>query len=237
MSNSKEFILIIEDEESIGDGLVFNFEAEGYKSKLIPDGLEALSFLRAQHEDVSMIILDLMLPHVDGYEILAQTRILAEKVPILILSAKSMESEKIKAFELGADDFVTKPFHLMELILRVKRLLKHSNWYHSEEGAPKRFFGGCVFDSSLLTLEDSQGTIVRVSPMEALLIQVFLDCPDRILSRGDLLQKVWQCEATMETRTVDVFVSKLRKYIEKNPSKPEHLISVRGLGYRYISKK
>lgn len=237
MSNSKDYLLIIEDEESIGEGLLFNFEAEGFDVKLIDDGLEALHFLRENHEKISLIILDLMLPKLDGYKILEQTRILAERIPILILSAKSAHDDKIKAFELGADDFVTKPFNLSELILRVKRLVQRRKWYKNENNSIKKTFGDSLFDSGRLIIEKKNGETFRISPTEGHLIQILLENESKILTRPELLQKVWQYEASIETRTVDVFIGKLRKYIEKNPAKPEYIISVRGVGYSYVTKK
>lgn len=236
MLNSKDTLLIIEDEEAIGEGLLFNFEAEGYEVKLISDGEEAFHFIRENHEKISLIILDLMLPKLDGYGILEQTRILAERIPILILSAKSMQDDKIKAFELGADDFVTKPFNLAEIILRVKRLVQRRKWTKEEIPSAKKAFGDCLFDSEQLTIEKKDGEIVRISPTEGLLIQILIEHEGKILSRSELLHKVWQYEATIETRTVDVFMGKLRKYIEKNPAKPEYIISVRGVGYTYAGK-
>ncbi|MES2616027.1 MAG: response regulator transcription factor [Bdellovibrionota bacterium] len=234
MSNSKDYLLIIEDEEAIGEGLLFNFEAEGFEVKLVTDGLEGLQFIRENHEKISLVILDLMLPKIDGYGVLEQTRILAERIPILILSAKSMQDDKIKAFELGADDFVTKPFNLSEIILRVKRLVKRRKWSKDETESLKKSFGDSIFDSERLTIEKKSGEIFRISPTEGLLIQILIDNENKILTRSELLQKVWQYEAAIETRTVDVFMGKLRKYIEKNPAKPEYLISVRGVGYTYV---
>lgn len=236
MSNSKDFLLIIEDEEAIGEGLRFNFEAEGFEVHVITNGVEALDFIKNQHEKISTIILDLMLPGLDGYQLLEKTRVLAERIPILILSAKSLESDKIKAFELGADDFVTKPFHLAETILRVKRLIQRRTWYQPNQASVKKQFGIAWFDCEQLLIEKADGSTIRVSPTEGLLMQIFLDHENKILTRSDLLQKVWQYEATMETRTVDVFVGKLRKYCEKNPAQPEYLVSVRGAGYMYVKK-
>jgi two-component system alkaline phosphatase synthesis response regulator PhoP len=237
MSNSKDTLLIIEDEEAIGEGLQFNFQAEGYEVKLIADGLEGLTYLKENHERISVVILDLMLPKVDGYGILTQTRELAERIPILILSAKSMHDDKIKAFELGADDFVTKPFHLSEIILRVKRLVKTRKWGKKDTENITKNFGSCLYDSDKLLLLKENQPPIRISPTEGLLIEILLEHEGKILSRTELLQKVWQYSAVVETRTVDVFMSKLRKHIEKNPSKPEYIVSVRGAGYIYTANQ
>lgn len=237
MSNSKDFLLIVEDEESIAEGLQYNFEAEGFTVAVVANGIEALEFIKLNYENISTIVLDLMLPQLDGYEILKRTRILAERIPILVLSAKSLETDRIKAFELGADDYVTKPFNLSEIILRVKRLVQRKKWYKSETNLTPRSFGKAIFDLERLTVTREDGVVHRISPTEGLLIQVFLENENKILSRNDLLHKVWQYDAIIETRTVDVFVGKLRKYIEKNPAKPSYILSVRGAGYTYIPNK
>lgn len=234
MLNSKDLLLIVEDEESIGEGLQFNFKAEGFDVTIVPDGLEAIQFIKDNYEKISTIILDIMLPQLDGYEILKRTRILAERIPILVLSAKSLENDRIKAFELGADDYVTKPFHLSEIILRVKRLVQRKKWYKVDGNQSPQKFGLSIFDPERLIITKNDGTTHRISPTEGLLVQVFLENENKILTRNDLLQKVWQYDAIIETRTVDVFVGKLRKYIEKNAAKPDFIISVRGVGYTYI---
>lgn len=153
MSNSTDFLLIVEDEESIGEGLQFNFEAEGFEVAIISNGLEAINFIKSNFEKISTIVLDIMLPEMDGYEILKQTRILAEKIPILVLSAKSLENDRIKAFELGADDYVTKPFHLSEIILRVKRLVQRKKWYKTEINLIPTKFGDSIFDPENLCIK------------------------------------------------------------------------------------
>jgi DNA-binding response OmpR family regulator len=234
MLNSKDLLLIVEDEESIGEGLQFNFEAEGFDVAIVSDGLEAIQFIKNNYEKISTIILDIMLPQLDGYEILKRTRILAERIPILVLSAKSLENDRIKAFELGADDYVTKPFNLSEIILRVKRLVQRKKWYKADGNQTPQKFGLSIFDPERLIITRNDGTSHRISPTEGLLVQVFLENENKILTRNDLLQKVWQYDAIIETRTVDVFVGKLRKYIEKNAAKPDFIISVRGVGYTYI---
>lgn len=236
MSNSKEHLLLVEDEEAIAEGLVFNFEAEGFAVTLVTDGKQALECIQKQHDMFSLIILDLMLPHVDGYSVLEQTRLCAERIPILVLSAKSSQDEKIRAFQLGADDFVTKPFGLAELILRVKRLVQRRKWYKDPNTSAPKAFGDTLFNHQRLTIETRSGHVFRISPTEGLLIQILLEHEGKILTRSELLQKVWQYETTIETRTVDVFMGKLRKYIEKNPAKPEYILSVRGVGYIYQSQ-
>jgi DNA-binding response OmpR family regulator len=234
MSNLNEHLLIIEDEESIGEGLKFNFEKEGFSVAWIQNGDEGLNYIQSQAKDISIILLDLMLPQKDGFSILKQTRTFAEQVPILVLSAKSLEHDKIQAFELGADDYVTKPFSLSELILRVRSLLKRRKWYRSLEQKATYIIGDQIFCPSRLTIQNPLGDVTQVSPTEGLLLKVFLDNPETVFSRSDLLKYVWHHEsAHIETRTVDMFVSKLRRYVEENPSHPKYLISIRGVGYMF----
>jgi DNA-binding response OmpR family regulator len=235
MLNSNESILLIEDEESIGDGLKFNFEREGLIVEWVKDGQEAVNVIQKRCSDFSLIVLDLMLPEVDGFEILKVTRECAKQIPILVLSAKSLESDKVRALESGADDYVTKPFSLVELMLRVRGLVKRSKWYRQETPDDKIKLGEAVFDVNSFHVTPKGGTPIRVSPTEILLAKVFVENPNTILSRALLLNKVWNYDAKMETRTVDVFLAKLRKYSERNPSQPQFLISVRGVGYAYVS--
>jgi DNA-binding response OmpR family regulator len=235
MSNLKESILLIEDEESIGEGLNFNFEHEGLHVEWIKDGLEAVEVVRNRYSEFSLIVLDLMLPEVDGFEILKVTREHAKQIPVLVLSAKSLESDKVRALESGADDYVTKPFSLIELMLRVQGLVKRSKWYRQESVSENIQLGEATFNLNSFHVTQKGFSPVRVSPTEVLLAKVFLENPNTILSRALLLNKVWNYDARMETRTVDVFLAKLRKYVEKNPAQPQHLISVRGVGYAYVS--
>ena len=239
MLSLKDWILIVEDEDSISEGLKFNFEKAGYKVTVISDGMEALEFLKSNHTKLSVIILDLMLPSLDGYEILKSVRQFAKCLPILVLSARSLEVDRIQAFENGADDYVIKPFSLAELLLRIKNLVQRGNFYRNEskKAHEKIVFGEGYFYPKSLHIEDSLGEKHKLSPTEGLLCQTFLSHPSHALSRSQLLKFVWNYEVTVETRTVDVFVGKIRKYIEKNPAHPKHLISVRGIGYQYNNSK
>lgn len=239
MLNLKDWILIVEDEESISEGLKFNFEKAGYQVTVISDGLDALDFLKLNHTKLSVIILDLMLPGMDGYEILKSVRHFAKYLPILVLSARSLEVDKIQAFENGADDYVVKPFSLAELILRIKNLVQRGDLYRNEsrKGGEKLVFGEGFFYPKSLLIEAASGEKYKLSPTEGLLCQTFLSHTSEALSRSQLLKYVWNYEASVETRTVDVFVSKIRKYVEKNPSHPKYFISVRGVGYQYNPAK
>jgi DNA-binding response OmpR family regulator len=236
MSNSPDRLLIIEDEDSIGEGLKFNFELEGFEVRWEKDGAQGLSALKSQHAETSVVILDIMLPNMSGLEILEKTRTFAEQIPILVLSAKGTESDKVKALELGADDYVTKPFSLTELILRVKGLSKRRQGLRKETAHQGILgFGNAQFHCQSLIVICADGKSTRASPTELTLVQLFVENPNRILGRAELLEKVWNYDAKMETRTVDVFIGKLRRMCEVNPAKPEFLLSIRGVGYAYVT--
>lgn len=236
MSNFAGQVLLVEDEPIVGETLCFNLEAEGFSVRWIQHGGKALEWICENFDEPGVIVLDLMLPGVDGFTILQKVRHLAEKTPIIVLSAKNAEESRVRAFELGADDYVTKPFSLAELILRVKGLEKRRQWY-ADSILPDEVLvlGNCRFYPGRLVLERDGGESIRLSPMLGMLVRTFLANPNRILSRPELLRKVWQHEGVQQTRTVDVFVSKLRRYVEQDPTNPEFLVSVRSAGYAYVT--
>jgi two-component system alkaline phosphatase synthesis response regulator PhoP len=236
MSASKGKVLLVEDEPAIGETLLFNLESEGFEVDWKRDGLSAFDALCQDSSQFDAVILDLMLPHLNGFEILARIRPLAERLPILVLSARSLDSDKVKALELGADDYVTKPFSLQELMLRAHGLVRRGQWARASQRKPNDNFtlGSAEFSPENHTVKTAAGETVKITPTEMLLAQTFAQNPDRVLSRNELLESVWQYTSGTETRTVDVFVAKLRRYTDKpseqaNPS----IETVRGLGYVY----
>jgi DNA-binding response OmpR family regulator len=235
MSNSQGTLLIVEDEEAIGEGLKFNFEAEGFVVHWARDGAEGIRAITTLYRELDCVLLDLMLPEVDGFEVLRRTREIAEQIPILVLSAKGLETDKVRALELGADDYVTKPFSLLELLLRVRGLTKRRRWYRDEEHGDEIRIGRGRMNPRTLLVSMPDGSTSRASPTELQLAMVFLENPNKVLTRAELLERVWNYDSKMETRTVDVFVGKLRRFMELNPSRPDFLISVRGVGYAYVT--
>ncbi len=235
MSNSKDLVVLVEDEEALGEGLLFNFEAEGYEVQWQNDGIKGMKYIAENHASTSLIVLDLMLPGLDGFEILKRTREIAERIPIIVLSAKSLESDKLHAFELGADDYVIKPFSLAELLMRMRTLIKKSQWYKEKNVSDSYQAGDATFFPEKLVVKKSDGVSERLSPTEGLLLQTFIENENKILTRADLLDKVWNQQKTMQTRTVDVFVSKLRKHIETDAAAPRFLLSLRSVGYAYVT--
>jgi two-component system alkaline phosphatase synthesis response regulator PhoP len=239
MSASKGKVLLVEDEPAIGETLLFNLESEGFEVEWKRDGLSAFDALCQDSSQFDAVILDLMLPHLNGFEILARIRPLAERLPILVLSARSLDSDKVKALELGADDYVTKPFSLQELMLRAHGLVRRGQWARASQRKPTDDFmlGSGEFSPATHSVRTASGEILKITPTEMLLAQTFLQNPDRVLSRNELLESVWQYSSRTETRTVDVFVAKLRRYTEKSSDQNNPTIeTVRGLGYIYKTK-
>ncbi|MBN1686391.1 MAG: response regulator transcription factor [Spirochaetales bacterium] len=224
-----ERILLVEDEESLAIGLEYNLHEEGYAVVRAGDGQEAIELFDSQ--DIDLVILDIMLPRVDGFGVARHIRASSPQVPILMLTARTTPADRIHGLETGADDYLAKPFHLKELLLRVQGMLKRKNWYGNTLKAGTRYgFADIEIDFSLLKAKTSTGEI-SITPLEGMLLRYFTSNPSRIVTRQELLENVWQSTSDIETRTVDNFIMRLRKYFEPDPSNPVYFRSVRGAGY------
>jgi len=230
--NERQKILLVEDEDTLAIGLEFNLTEEGYEVIRAKDGREALHIFGNNLFD--LIILDIMLPYYDGFEIAAIVRNKFPQMPILMLTARTAAVDRIKGLEVGADDYLTKPFHLQELLLRVKGMLKRKNWYKELNDEQKIYtFGNNEINFE--TLECShKGDNFRLTPHEAILMKYFINNKNKIVSRKELLEKVWHLNPEVETRTVDIFIARLRKYFEDDPSSPKFIISIRSMGYKFV---
>jgi two-component system, OmpR family, alkaline phosphatase synthesis response regulator PhoP len=226
-------ILLVEDDPHLAKGLQFNLEREGYEVFLVDNGASALDQLR--EKDFDLIVLDLMLPGLGGLEVARTIRETNIRFPILMLTAKSSKKDREIGLQAGADDYLTKPFHLPELLLRVKGILRRSEWYkepvHDQD----------VFRFSEMWINFRTGKVKGVdgefylTTKEALVMKLLVEKKDDIVSREELLEKVWGYDPQTETRTVDNFISRLRKYFEKRPQKPVHILTVREKGYQFVS--
>jgi DNA-binding response OmpR family regulator len=210
-------------------GLRINLEAEGYEVIHAASAEDGLSIL--ENASADLVVLDLTLPGIDGVDALRRIRRENLKLPVLILTARSSVEEKVEGLKAGADDYLTKPFHLEEFLLRVRRMLDRYQWYKPEDVLQ---IGGTRVDFNTLEITDKLGTVSRITPHEANLIQYLTLHQGRIVTRAELLKNVWGLDPEIETRTVDTFISRIRRYIEQDPSKPEHIISIRGKGYRLV---
>lgn len=231
LNEKNKTILLAEDEESLALGLEFNLSNEGYKVDWARDGKQAIDFFNSKIYD--LIILDIMLPFLDGFEIAKQIRAKDPQMPILILSARTSYDDKVRGLEIGADDYMTKPFHLDELILRVEGMIKRKNWYYnSTQLKPIYKFG--ANEINFENFECKNGTKQFVlTQREAMLLKYLIERKGKIVSRHELLQNVWHINPEVETRTVDIFISRLRKYFEPDPDKPTYIIGVRSAGYEF----
>ncbi len=227
-------ILIVEDESHLAEGLRFNLEAEGYVVEIAEDGPAGERALNQASKAYDLVILDVMLPGMSGFELAQRIRAAGNFVPILILTAKDAAQDLIRGIEDGADDYLTKPFHLDELLARVRGLLRRRRWDGVDtQGDSMRSFtiGAATVHFDRFELETPNG-VVELTVREMGLLRALIDREGESVTRGDLLQGVWGLRADTKTRVVDSFIVRLRRYVEPNPAHPRHIVSVRGHGYR-----
>lgn len=232
-------ILIVEDEEHMAIGLKFNFEAEGYAVAVANDGPSALDMFREASPAFDLVVLDLMLPGMSGYETCGALRVLSKDVPILVLTARTLSEDRTRAFECGTDQYLTKPFELRELLARVRNLVERRRSSAeaangADEGPDEIKFGDC--EVSFRTFEAKKASQpVKLTPMEIQLLRFFARNEGTVLSRAEILERAWGITPPPTTRTVDNFVLRLRKHFETDPANPRHFLSVRGAGYRFVA--
>ena len=245
-------ILLVEDEEHLARGLKFNLEAEGYSTRLAGDGETALDLMLKQHVPFDLLVLDVMLPGKDGFTVAAELRKANHFIPLLMLTARGRPEDVLKGFAAGADDYLPKPFDLNILLARIQSLLRRKEWSRAlvndpptqarmaetkSPEAPREFdvyeFAGKQVDFGTLELR-ANGKIFRLTLMEAELLRHLIANSGKVVSRKQILEEVWGLHEDTDTRAIDNFIVRLRKYIEKDPSEPKHLITVRGVGYRFL---
>lgn len=220
-------ILVVEDDADLGFGLRNNLEIEGYHVQLAGDGPAALATLAEARFD--LVILDLMIPGIDGIKVLRQLRARNDPTPVLILTARGQEEDKVRGLRLGADDYVTKPFGVLELLARVEALLRRAR--PARPGGPPVTFGRIEVDAAVRRVR--RGTEdVALSPKEFDLLWALAEAEGAALSRHDLMERVWGYQANVLSRTVDTHIAELRRKLEEDPAAPRHLLTVRKVGYR-----
>ncbi len=232
-------ILIVEDEKHLAEGLRFNLELEEFEVKLAEDGEKALEILA--EEDFDAIVLDVMMPKVDGFTVAKTLRENENYTPILMLTALSSPEDVLKGFEAGTDDYLPKPFELEIFIARIKSLLRRQKWSNNETQSDSKtkqdvfYTNGKTIDFTNLELKTEDKNI-RLTLMEAKLLRHLIENAGRAVSRKEILEEVWDLHEETDTRAIDNFIVRLRRYLEENPSKPEILQTVRGVGYKFVSK-
>ncbi|HVI10273.1 MAG TPA: response regulator transcription factor [Candidatus Binatia bacterium] len=240
-------VLVVEDEEHLAQGLRFNLEAEGYSAEVVGDGEAATDRLLGKKELFDVIVLDIMLPGKDGFSVVSELRSARNYVPVLMLTARSRPEDVLKGFAAGADDYLPKPFDLAILLARLQGLLRRSQWMKlgqhagdasSGSGQPADFgtfsFGGKTIDFGTLEL-CAGGIPVHLTVMESELLRHLIRNDGRVVSRKQILEEVWGLHEDTDTRAIDNFIVRLRRYIEDDPAQPKHLLTVRGVGYRFLA--
>ncbi len=231
-------ILVVEDEDHLAAGLKFNLEAEGYDVELEKDGQAALARLTADAHGFDLVLLDVMLPGLDGFEIAHRLREAGAFVPIMMVTARGQTEDVLRGFEVGADDYVPKPFDLPSLLGRIKSLLRRKARMLGTPAAEQPDAKACRFGRN--HIDFSQQVLTRdrtrrpLTLMEATLLQFLVRNADRAISRETLLKEVWGVRKDTDTRAVDNFIARLRRLIEDDPTKPRHVQTVRGVGYRFV---
>jgi two-component system, OmpR family, alkaline phosphatase synthesis response regulator PhoP len=242
-------VLVVEDEKHLAEGLRFNLEAENYTVDTVGDGEAALSLLLEQRRHYDVIVLDVMLPGKDGFTVAAELRASGQFVPVLMLTARGRPEDVLRGFESGADDYLPKPFELSVLIARLNALLRRREWFKKDQtGSDAKTdetpvvsddlevinFNGRTIDFATLELRTPQQTI-RLTLMEAQLLRYLIKHAGRVVSRKAMLEEVWGLREDTDTRAIDNFIVRLRRYIEDVPARPKHLLTVRGVGYRFVT--
>ena len=222
-------ILIVDDEAHLAEGIRENLEAEGYATEVAHDGRAGLECIRAQPFD--LVVLDVMMPNMDGLELCAQIRREGRQTPVLFLTVKGAVEDRVRGFEAGGDDYLAKPFHLQELLLRVAAILRRSSWYQGSGGALE--FGGNTIDFKTYEARAWDGSAHALTHKEAMILKALSERTAQIVTREEILDQVWGYEVFPSTRTIDNFIVRLRKRFERNPEAPAHFHTVRGVGYRF----
>ena len=227
-------ILIVEDEEHLAVGIKFNLEAEGYEVEVAGDGAGALARLAAANGAplFDLVILDVMLPGLDGFSVAARMREAGNFTPILMLTARGLPEDVVQGLEAGADDYLPKPFDLKILLARVKGLLQRRDWARGEPGAVAvARIGEAEVDFRSFEIKKG-GRTTKLTLLEAMLLKLLVQNAGRVVTKAEILEKVWNVSPEAETRAVDNFVARLRRYLEDSPRFPQHLHTVRGAGYK-----
>ncbi|MGA8267238.1 MAG: response regulator transcription factor, partial [Candidatus Acidiferrales bacterium] len=243
-------VLVVEDETHLAEGLRFNLEAEGYAAQIVGDGEMALDRLVERKEPYDAVILDVMLPGVNGFTVVSELRKAKNFVPVLILTARGRPEDVLEGFAAGADDYLPKPFELPIFLARLQGLLRRNAWTRNanaeetgvaagakaEDSAPEAngdsfSFNGKTIDFSALELR-TNGATIHLTLMEAKLLRHLIQNQGHTVSRKSILEDVWGLREDTDTRAIDNFIVRLRRYIEKDPAKPQYLVTVRGVGYR-----
>ncbi|PHN07552.1 response regulator transcription factor [Flavilitoribacter nigricans] len=222
-------ILLVEDEESLRESLKLNLELEDYEVVATDNGKDAIKFFHEQHFDLA--VLDVMLPEVDGFQICEQIRLTNMEMPVIFLTAKDAATDRIAGLKRGADDYITKPFNLEELLLRVSNLIRRTS--KAPENTPEVYEFGDNRINFVTYEAEAKGKTFSLTKKEAMLLKLLIDRRNEVVSRQQILQSVWGYDVYPSTRTIDNFILSFRKYFEEDPKNPQFFLSIRGVGYKF----
>jgi DNA-binding response OmpR family regulator len=235
-----EHILVVEDEEHLATGIKYNLVADGYRVTLSGDGPSALRIIRENPASVDLVILDLMLPGMSGYAVCEALRALDMDMPVLILTARTLTEDRIRGFDVGANQYLTKPFDLDEFLSRVKNLLTLHSRRRAGRSKQAEKIATFEFADARINFETfevtAHGEPVRLTQLEMTLLRYFAENEGRVIPRRELLENVWGMPGTLNTRAPDQFIRRLRKTFEPDPAQPCHFLTIRDAGYRFVAK-
>lgn len=229
--HQKHRIFIVEDEDSLANTIALNLQLENYDTSIARSGSEALKLFKAQPGAHSLVLLDVMLPDVNGFDLCKEFKTIEPTLPVIFLTAKNQGADKISGLKLGADDYITKPFDLEELLLRIHNLIKRTK----KEDAAVYSFGSCTIDFQTFEINDVHGQRQTLSKREIGLLQLLTANENKVISRDEIIDKLWDVNENASSRTIDNYILNFRKYFETNPKEPVHFHSVRGVGYKFIA--
>jgi DNA-binding response OmpR family regulator len=234
VTSSIQRVLIVEDEHHLAEGLRFNLEAEGFQAEVVDTGEGALErLLGPERQPFDVVVLDVMLPGKDGFAVVAELRAAKQFVPVLMLTARGRPEDVLKGFGAGADDYLPKPSELAILLARIKGLVRRSGWMR--RARDRYAFAGKTIDFDTLELRVAD-RVLPLTLMEANLLRYLTDREGKAVSRKAMLEEVWGLHEDTDTRAIDNFIVRLRRYIELEPANPQHLLTVRGVGYRFVAE-
>jgi two-component system OmpR family response regulator len=237
---AKEHILVVEDEAHLATGIKYNLDAEGYRVTIVGDGPSALKLIEENPNDVDLVILDLMLPGMSGYAVCESLRAADADLPVLILSARTLAEDRARGFDVGANQYLTKPFDLAEFLSRVRNLLSLHGRSVRRRWARSGRVTSVSFGHAQVNFETFQVTVsgepVQMTQLEMSLLRYFVENEGRVVPRQELLENVWNLPGNLNTRAPDQFIRRLRKIFEPDPSEPRHFLTIRDAGYRFVAQ-
>jgi two-component system, OmpR family, alkaline phosphatase synthesis response regulator PhoP len=225
-------ILLVEDEPNLSQTIALNLRIEEYRVSIARSGSEAQKMFNANGKDYNLVLLDVMLPDVDGFDLCRTFKKENPALPVIFLTAKNQVTDKIEGLKLGADDYITKPFDLEELLLRVNNLIRRTRKTNPGEFV----FNGCRINFQTFEIKDLSGNIHTLSKREIGLLELLTSNVNKVISRNDIIDKLWSPEENASARTIDNYILNFRKYFEPNPKEPQHFHSIRGVGYKFTAE-